>query len=300
MLYIKMMKKLLLLIFTTIYLQANPYILKNNYTITNETLYSDEIFDNLDITFEIFKMPKNSFVYRVPALNIVNKFKDYGIEVVRPKDYYITFEKEMLYDKPYIKSYIAQKYQEHIKNLSIIDVELKATMKTDLSGFSVDTISLDKYSLNRNSGTVTIKFVKDTSFKNIYFKYKIIGTIKLAIAKTNISTNEPLNNYNVSMSETPFVKNTKSISMSDLSADVCASEPIPQNGIVKLKHIKRIPVIKKGSTVTAYLKIGALQVEFEAVALEDGAKKEYVTVKRIDNGNIYKGLVVNSSFVRIH
>lgn len=296
------MKKLILIfhIFFLYLFAQEPLVLQGKYIVNNDSVYSDDLFNNIKASFEVTKIPQNTFTHRVPASTIINKFKEYNIDIQKPQDYYITFERNMNYDEKYITNYIAQAYQNRIKGLSITDIQIEANSKSDLMGFNIENISIDNYALDNNTGTATVKFTKGTNYRNIYFKYKVIGNIKVAVATTNINTDESINTSNVSFNDTVFEKNIQSISELDLGSDICASTIIPQNSVIKLTSIKKIPVIKKGSVVTAYYHAGALQIEFEAIAMQDGAKNDFISVKRVDNNNLYKAMVVNGSSVRIH
>jgi flagella basal body P-ring formation protein FlgA len=115
----------------------------------------------------------------------------------------------------------------------------------------------------------------------------------------SIAKDQPINNSNVYSTTVPFERNIDSISESDLHTDICAVRTIARNSIIKRSQIKKIPLIKKGSTVTATYKVGVMSIEFEAVAQEDGAKNELINIKRIDNDNSHKAQVIDHSTVRI-
>jgi flagella basal body P-ring formation protein FlgA len=254
----------------------------------------------MELSFEIKQIPTNMFVYKVPADEIVNKFKAYNIDVKKPSGYYIVFERSMNYDKNYIKNYIADHYKEHIPNLKIDNILLQSTIKSSLDGYEIGRITMDKFAMDKNSGTVSVKFVKKSNFRTIYINYKIIGSIRVLQSIQHIEKEEPINSSNISVVELPFQRKIDTLSMDDLDSDICAKNSIPKNTIIKKSFFKKIPLIKKGSVVTAFFKMGALTIEFEVMALEDGAKKELISVKRVDNNKVYKAKIITHSTVRVH
>jgi flagella basal body P-ring formation protein FlgA len=294
------MKNLLLLLIFFTFSYSQELVLKDKYTLNHETIYSDDLFKGLELSFEIKKIPNDMFVYKIPADDIVKKFKSYNIDVKKPTSYYVVFEKEMIYDKNYIKNYISDKYKAHIPNLIIKDIKLKSTMRTSLHGFEIESISLDKFAMNVNRGTASVKFRNGSNFRTLYINYNIIGTIKVVQSIAHISKEEPISNANISTIEMPFEKKIDSIKIEDLDTNICAKNTIARNTIIKTSFFKKIPLIKKGSVVTAIYKMGALSIEFEVVAMQDGAKRELISVKRVDNDKIYKASVITHSLVRVH
>lgn len=79
--------------------------------------------------------------------------------------------------------------------------------------------------------------------------------------------------------------------------DWVTASPIPAGGVLLERSLRRRPTIRRGDTVAARLEEGALSVEFQAVALEDGFKGGTLRLRSGLKPVELKGKVINETVV---
>lgn len=81
------------------------------------------------------------------------------------------------------------------------------------------------------------------------------------------------------------------------SEDWMTSSPVPAGGVLMERSLRRRPTIRRGDTISARLEEGALSVEFQAVALEDGFRGGTLKVRSALKPVELKGKVINETVV---
>lgn len=79
--------------------------------------------------------------------------------------------------------------------------------------------------------------------------------------------------------------------------DWMTSSPIPAGGVLLERSLRRKPAIRRGDTISARLEEGALSVEFQAIALEDGFKGGTLKLRSALKPVELKGKVINETIV---
>ena len=79
--------------------------------------------------------------------------------------------------------------------------------------------------------------------------------------------------------------------------DWMTSSPIPAGGVLLERSLRRKPAIRRGDTISARLEEGALSVEFQAIALEDGFKGGTLKFRSALKPVELKGKVINETIV---
>lgn len=79
--------------------------------------------------------------------------------------------------------------------------------------------------------------------------------------------------------------------------DWMTSSPIPAGAVLLERSLRRKPAIRRGDTVSARLEEGALSVEFQAIALEDGFKGGTLKLRSALKPVELKGKVINETIV---
>jgi flagella basal body P-ring formation protein FlgA len=75
------------------------------------------------------------------------------------------------------------------------------------------------------------------------------------------------------------------------------SSPIPAGAVLLERSLRRKPAIRRGDTISARLEEGALSVEFQAIALEDGFKGGTLKFRSALKPVELKGKVINETIV---
>jgi flagella basal body P-ring formation protein FlgA len=79
--------------------------------------------------------------------------------------------------------------------------------------------------------------------------------------------------------------------------DWMTASPIPAGAVLLERSLRRRPAIRRGDTISARLEEGALSVEFQAIALEDGFKGGTLKFRSALKPVELKGKVINETIV---
>lgn len=86
--------------------------------------------------------------------------------------------------------------------------------------------------------------------------------------------------------------------MADPSEEECSLvSPVAAGSVILERHVRRRPLIHRGETVAARLQDGSLNVEFQAVALEDGYRGGGLRVRSLLKPVEMRGKVLNETTV---
>jgi flagella basal body P-ring formation protein FlgA len=288
---------LIFLLITNIY--CNEFFVKDSYTISSKIVYSTDLFPNIEKKFEIAKIPDYSFEYKIPTTKLKSIFKSNGIEIQTPDKFYIKFVASMNYDEELIKKRIYEEFTENYDDLEINSITISPNTKTNLNGYQISSINFDKYMTNNARGTLGVTFTNGSSQnKNVYFTFEIEAKQKILIATDNIEKDEILSKGNIALTLVPFIKRQTS-TKEDILSDryICASQNIKKGSVITDRVIKKVDIIKRGSSVNAVYSKGAIDIEFSATALQNGTFDEIILIQRDDKK--YKAKVIDSGFVVI-
>jgi flagella basal body P-ring formation protein FlgA len=279
---------------------AEKLILKSNYDISNRTVYSTDLFENLDKKFEITKIPSHSFEKKVPVSKIKSIFKQNGIILNDvPNAFYVSFKSKMNFDSDRIKNKLYNEFTEYYDQLEIEAITIEPTTKTNLDSFTIENINISKFALNKSKGTLSVHFRNsENTTKNIYFKFEIIGKQKLLLSSRNIEKGEILSKDNISYTFVPFTKKQVSTTMNILNNKyLCASRNIRKGSLITDNLVEKLDVIKKGSNVTVVYSKGVIDIEFNGTALQSGSFDDIIIVERGDKK--YKARIIDTGLVAI-
>jgi flagella basal body P-ring formation protein FlgA len=280
-------------------LANEPLLLSSSYKVENRTVYSTDIFSHISKKFELAKIPSYSFEAKVPTTKILSIFKQNGIELTSHKAFYTKFYTTMNFDEEKIKSELYNKFTDNYDELQIDEILIKPTTKTNLDGFFIHSIEIGKFALNSAKGVVGVHFKNnENESKNIYFNFEIVAKQKLLLSSTSIKSGDIFSNSNLSYTFVPFEKKQITTTINVLDSNYfCASRNIQKGVPITDNMIKKLDIIKKGSTVTVVYSKGYIDIEFTATAMQSGTFDEMIIVKK-DN-KTYKARVVDGGLVAI-
>ena len=286
---------LLLLFFTNSF--AKQFELKSYYTFKSSciTLRSLGIDDSNSSC--IIKLSKSRNRWEIPAYKLIKALKTKGISVKHPSSSTIIFEKKIDLDllalKKELEKLYLQKYPTmQIKNISIFPTSLHN--KNFIFNPSKCSINLSKSMLKRNRGTFAIKCDK----RNYFFKFYIDATLDVYKANIKIKKDKIIDSKAI-RKETITFKTIYSLPVYDMERrNVMAKRNIAQDKIITLSMISPIPAVKKHETVNCFLQDGAVHIEFNAEAMQNGYIGDEIVLKRED-GQTIKGVVLKKNLVEI-
>jgi len=134
--------------------------------------------------------------------------------------------------------------------------------------------------------------------KDSYITVKLKLYKKVLVAEENININKKLTpsmfNYVEKNIETLFSKPVEGLFK---LTNTLAKRKIKKGMILQEDMIKKVPVIQRGSIVTAYKINGNVEITFKAKARNDASIGDKINL--VANRRIYKGIVVNKNYIKI-
>jgi len=245
----------------------------------------------------ILKLSNNRYRWEIPAFKLINVLNDIGISVKRPYFSTIIFEQKLDLDLSYLKKELKKSYIQKYPTIQIKKISISPTSQ-NIKRFIYDpskcSINLSKAMLKRNKGTFIVKCNR----KNYFFKFYIDATIDVYKANHQIKKDKIIDLKAV-RKETIVFKNIYSLPLYNLEGkNIMARQNIAQDKIITLAMVTPVPAVKKHKTVHCFIQDGAVHIEFDAVALQNGYIGDEIVLKRPD-GRTIKGIVLKNSMVEI-
>lgn len=132
----------------------------------------------------------------------------------------------------------------------------------------------------------------------VYFKYKLIAELEVCRAAKDIPRSARLNLDDVVSSYISFEKSAfKNLSKEEI-VGLSTKRFIKEGNIITLLDVGKVPIVVRNSNIVALVTEGELEIEFEAMSIEDGIMGQIITIKS-KNGKSYKAEVVGESRVKI-
>jgi len=156
------------------------------------------------------------------------------------------------------------------------------------------SLNFSKSMLRRNKGTFNVKCNK----KSYFFKFYIDATIDVYKANHQIKKDKIIDSE-VIRKETIIFKTLYSLPVYNLEEkEVMAKQNIRQDKVITLSMITPVPAVKKHETVNCFIQDGAVHIEFNAEAMQNGYIGDKIVLKRED-GRTIKGVVLRKNLVEI-
>ncbi len=294
----KKAKPILLILFPIIMLTslyAQSVELKPSYTIDSPVV-TLRTFGIPDSDATVLELPKNRHLWRVPAFRIKERLKELGYDTAHPPSSMITFKKRLKKSYPALRKILRSKYEAHYPTLKIesISVEPTGSRAAEFTLKPECSVRLPDSALRKSSGT----FVVRCGRKRDYFRYDIEGTILVYKANHQIKKDKIIDSKSAGAEYTPFDK-FYAPPITDIgNGSYIARQNIAAGRILTEANVEPLPAVLKGSRVRCFYKEEALQIEFDAEALQNGRIGDTVSVKK-SGGKILKGRVVDHNRVEL-
>lgn len=285
----------LLIFFTNSF--AKQVELKSYYTfesscITLSTLGVDDSNSSC-----IIKLSNSRNRWEIPSFKLINALNKIGISVKRPSSSTIIFEKKTNLDlsslKKELKKLYLQKYPTmQIKNISIFPTSHNT--ENFIFEPSKCSINFSRAMLKRNRGTFVVKCNK----KSYFFKFYIDATIDVYKANHQIKKDKIIDSKAIRKERIIF-KTIYSLPIYNLEEkEIMAKQNIAQDKIITSSMVVPVPAVKKHETVNCFIQDGAVHIEFNAEAMQNGYIGDEIVLKRED-GRTIKGVVLRKNLVEI-
>jgi flagella basal body P-ring formation protein FlgA len=190
-----------------------------------------------------------------------------------------------------LREAIKAEYAKEYQTITFVDIKIVETSKEDSNTLILKGLDIQKQNLQRNSGIVLAIFEDEKRIqKKTFIRYEIEALVEVTKAKYNLPKDKIIVIDDVAFENIQFKHfYSKPVTKQEISA-LLTKRFIPSGTLLTQKDVGKAPLIKKGTTVSATMTQDALEIELEAVAMEDGNANETINI-RTKNGKIMRALV---------
>ncbi len=285
------MLKIFIGILLSTLLYANT--LESSYKSQSGVFYSSDIYPNIDIKFEVIKVPDGKSHIRESAKSIMKIFELYGYNLT-PITSYVDFYKDTQGDFLELKHELQKKLLDRYSSIEIESISIVPRGKE---------VKLDKNSRAHFSEAIYTNprgtfYVTDANGVRRYLDYHIKATINSLYSSTKISRNEPLGITNATLKRVAFTNSR------DIYIDTFPSESMRFKSTLKpftqihYKNLEPAPLVHRNSKVTVLIKDGSVLAEFYAIATQEGSLYDIITVQKSDKKRL-KARVIGENLVEL-
>ena len=279
----------------SIQLLAQTIQIKPSYTIQKPCI-SPSTFDINNSQTCIIPLSKHRSKWQIPIFKIKEYLSALGITHVQSQAKVIQFKLQTPKEYPNLKKLLKQRYLQHYPTLTISNIEIKPT-STRANSFSYIPscqLSLPQRALRKNQGSFVLKCGKMRHF----FQYRINGTIGVYKANHQIKKDRIITLKDVKPAIIPFETFYALPITQTKIGEVIARQHIPKGKVITEMMVTAIPAVFKHHPVRCFYNDGAVHIEFEGKALQNGFIGETILIKKSD-GKALRGRVVDKNMVEI-
>ncbi|WP_286337386.1 flagellar basal body P-ring formation chaperone FlgA [Hydrogenimonas cancrithermarum] len=208
----------------------------------------------------------------------------------------ITFERHLGKSYPALQKIVEKRYLDAYPTLRIHSLIIKPTsMKIDDFTLSPSCdISLPKRALRKKKGTFVVKCGKSRHF----FQYSLDGVIGVYKANHQIKKDKIIDSSDVTVTQVPFEKFYAPPVTHIGTGEMIARQHIPKGKVIIESMVAEVPAVFKHQRVRCFYKEGAVRIEFEGTAMQNGSIGETILIKKSD-GKALRGKVIEKKTVEI-
>jgi len=229
-------------------------------------------------TFTLFTIPETKTKLKISAAEIIEKFSRHKIAVKAGKSRYVTFiRKSPIYLKP-LETKIMQYYKKYYPSIRISHIMLIPRTYTD-SLPEHYTLSLGNKSFRHSRGTF---FIRSDKNQKIFFDYRLDADIDVIYTIRPLERKTELTRFNTTIQTLPFEK-LKAVPLTSIQTHrYRLKHRIKADRPVAIRDVESSPMIKRGGKLAVSMHSGGLVIEFSAIALEDGALHDIISIRKHD------------------
>lgn len=280
---------------------ATPLVLKQKYYFRDSALYSTDFFDGIE-RFFVLEISRDLQLYKVKSSEIVRIFRDHGI-AIEAKNSVVEFEKALESGElDELAQAVGEKFIKKHAGYQILikDVKISPITSSVLSGLKLIDIDFDEKLLKRYHGTFNATFEDAKGEKRkLFFRYEVDATIEAIFTKSVLKSGDLLSYGEVEVRRIPFERVSSELMRKNQVGEVSVKSYTSANAILTQDKIIPKKVIRRGDVVRVIINEGGVNLEFSALAQQDGAVGEKIRVRNERNKKSYDVRVVDSLMVVI-
>ncbi len=287
--------KLLLIVFLCANLSADDTRLKSSY-IVKSNIVTLKTLNLSDSNKTVMELKKGRSSWSVPTFKILAKLKELGYECKPPNSSMILFN---LYRKkrfPKLEKVIKNRYEKLYPTLAVDSITIEST-GVNTQNFVLKPeceVRLSRKLLRKNRGTFTVRCGK----KRYYFRYRLSGYITLYKANHQIKKDKIIDPSSVNEERVEFGNYYASPVIGKIFGRYIARQNIASGKVLTRLNVEPMPAVLKNSRVKCFYKEGAVTIELDAIALQNGNIGDTITVKKSD-GKVLRGEIVQRGSVEL-
>jgi len=269
--------------------------LQQEYFIESREFNASSVFPQIKDDFIIYRFDENQHQKAFTSAKLVKRFQQKGIELKAEKSSIVHVQRMSTVNLDPIIKKIKSYYHSYHPNITIREVLLKSNgfIKELPERYRV-TFKPSAYLYHRS----TLQVASEDATQRYFLRYELRATIKLFKAKHNINRGKILTQVDLSYKDEAF-KRLNSLPLRHLDGGKFRlKKRLAKGKILYKRDIQPLPYVLKGKSVNVRLISGSVHLEFQATALEDGQKNEYVFIKKTD-GKKLKAKVISRNLVEI-
>ncbi len=286
------MKSLLIFVFTCTLLWGQA-TLKEEYTFSSNTIYSDELVQNIKKVFPVVEIPDKRMVYRIKSDELVEAYAKEGIRV-KASAAFITFKRTFFFDTVPIENALIDFYSQYYPNIHIETLHVTPRSYIEMLPESYDITIPPKNHLHYSG----ILYLSTPDGQRIFFNYTIDATLRVLKTTRTIARKEALSSANTTVVTQRFEGYRDAPLAQIENGKWQAKMRLAESRVITPELIETIPLIKRNQQVVAIIKDGTLEIEFAATANDDGALYDMITITKND-GETLKARIIGANRVEI-
>jgi flagellar basal body P-ring formation protein FlgA len=189
-------------------------------------------------------------------------------------------------------------FKAEYPSMSVQNLIIEPASAIGSKNLKFERIEIAPVALRQPNGMFSVVFADGLRQSRVFFRYKLTAEIEVIRASKDIQKDSIIESGDVEMVKTPFVGVKDKLTQKNEIVGLVAKRYVKAGGVISSKDAVKQATIKRGAVVTAMILEGELELEFEAVAMEDALMGQSLSIKG-KNGKIYKGVVVSPSRVSI-
>ncbi|EFR46728.1 flagella basal body P-ring formation protein FlgA [Helicobacter cinaedi CCUG 18818 = ATCC BAA-847] len=271
--------------------------LQKSYSVSQNDIYSTDLFPQMDRKFKIASFPPDRFTLRLKSVDIKLIFQRFGYKIISFESDVVEFEFVSSMKENDALEFIQKMYIQHYGKDLQIDKILVRPLGNLPKDYTLIDFSIPNFAVKKNSGSFTMGYrtLDGERIKKLTFIYEIQARLRVAKSTQNIPSSENLSLQNV---EEDFIKfervGAEFVSIEEIQKYSAKSYIRTQMPITKDKLKPRI-LVKKGDMVSVFNKQEGVSIETLLVAKQSGAYNEIINAQNPDSGKILRIRIVSEN-----
>ena len=285
------MKKLVVLLFLFVSLQASEYLKGEYFTPTNDINLSLITHDTRNDKV-IYHIERDRYLLRVSSKKLLRLLQQNGYRRFKAKRSYVTFIKLSPINLLPLEQKLTDYFKKNYKKIDIHSIKIIPRMHIDKLPKEF-TFKVRSGTLLRSHGTFSIITPKK---RQIFFDYYMDATLPVYKSKKKILRGEVLSLRNLTKENVRFER-FRALPVQQISG-LQAKHHITKGKLLTVRDVERIDLVRRGEFVSVVLKESGLEIDMSAKALQAGTLNDIILIQN-RRGKKLRAKVIGKNLVEI-